>query len=226
MYVTLPNAATDARQPPTGTAITSSRMETRSVRRLAEGAHVFREGDLASHIYEVQVGILRLTRVLENGRRQVIAFALPGDIVGFPNGDLHHTDCDAIGPCEVIPHRREALENGEGNPETHRRLLLAALREISAMQDHFMMLARKSATEKVASFLMVLSERIGVQQGGLSLIELKMKRADIADFLGLTIETVSRTFTQLRNSGIISLQSAQSVVVLNADSLADASEAA
>ena len=89
-----------------------------------------------------------------------------------------------------------------------------------------MMLARKSATEKVASFLMVLLERIGVNEGGLSMIELKMKRADIADFLGLTIETVSRTFTQLRNSGIISLQSAQSVVVLDADSLAEVSEAA
>ncbi len=226
MYVTLPNAATDPRQRGTVIAILSSPLATRSVRRIAPGAHVFREGDAASHVYEVQTGILRLTRVLENGRRQVIAFALPGDIVGFPNGDLHHTDCDAIGPCEVIPHRREALENGEGNPETHRRLLKAALREISAMQDHFMMLARKSATEKVASFLMVLSERVSVQRGGLSTIELKMKRADIADFLGLTIETVSRTFTQLRNSGIISLQSAQSVVVLDADSLAEASEAA
>ena len=226
MYVTLPNAATDPRQRGTVIAILSSPLATRSVRRIAPGAHVFREGDAASHVYEVQTGILRLTRVLENGRRQVIAFALPGDIVGFPNGDLHHTDCEAIGPCEVIPHRREALENGEGNPETHRRLLKAALREISAMQDHFMMLARKSATEKVASFLMVLSERVSVRRGGLSTIELKMKRADIADFLGLTMETVSRTFTQLRNSGIISLQSAQSVVVLDADSLAEASEAA
>jgi CRP-like cAMP-binding protein len=226
MYVTLPNAATDTHRPTPVVMLRSSVPAARSVRRLAAGAHVFREGDAASYIYEVQTGTLRLTRVLENGRRQVIAFALPGDIVGFPNGDLHHTDCDAIGPCEVILHRREALENGEGNPETHRRLLAAALREISAMQDHFMMLARKSATEKVASFLMVLFERTGIREGGISMIELYMKRADIADFLGLTIETVSRTFTQLRNSGIISLHSAQTVIVLDEDRLADASEAA
>lgn len=226
MYVTLPTVATDARQPTVAVVSRSTPSGVRSVRRLAAGAHVFREGDAASHIYEVQTGILRLTRVLENGRRQVIAFALPGDIVGFPNGDLHHTDCDALGPCEVILHRREALEHGDGDPETHRRLLVAALREISAMQDHFMMLARKSATEKVASFLMVLTERIGIRQGGSSTIELKMNRADIADFLGLTIETVSRTFTHLRKSGVISLHSAQSVVVPDADRLAEVSEAA
>jgi CRP-like cAMP-binding protein len=217
MYVTLPNVATDDHQTTAAAVLKSSPVMARSVRR---------EGDEAAHIYEVQSGILRLTRVLENGRRQVIAFALPGDIVGFPNGDLHHTDCDAIGSCEVILYRRESLENGEGNPDTHRHLLQAALREISAMQDHFMMLARKSATEKVASFLMVLTERTGTRQGGTATVELEMKRADIADFLGLTIETVSRTFTQLRKSGIISLESAQSVIVLDADRLAEASEAA
>lgn len=226
MYVTLSNAATDA-YPRAATDIPrQSFSSARPVRRFATGACVFREGDDASHIYEVQSGTLRLTRVLENGRRQVIAFALPGDIVGFPNGDQHHTDCDVIGSCEVVLHRREALENGEGSPETHRRLLMAALREISAMQDHFLMLARKSALEKVASFLLVMSDRIGTRQGDKSMIELQMKRADIADFLGLTIETVSRTITQLRNSGIISLVSANSIIVLDAKGLADASEAA
>lgn len=226
MYVTLSHAANETFPQPAMVISTRSLSPTRPVRRLSTGANLFREGDDASHIYEVQSGTLRLTRVLENGRRQVIAFALPGDTVGFPNGDLHHTDCDAIGPCEVVLHKREALENGAGNPETHRRLLKAALREISAMQDHFMMLARKSALEKVASFLMVLSDRIGTGHGHTSTIELQMKRSDIADFLGLTIETVSRTITQLRNCGIISLHSAQSVIVLDADRLAEASEAA
>lgn len=226
MYVTLPNGTIAAFRQTAMTASQSPLSPTCPVRRLAAGAYIFREGDDASHVYEVQSGILRLTRVLENGRRQVIAFALPGDIVGFPNGDLHHTDCDAIGVCEVILHRRDALENGAGNSETHRHLLLAALREISAMQDHFMMLARKSATEKVASFLMVLADRIGIRHGHSSTIELQMKRADIADFLGLTIETVSRTMTQLRNSGIISMHTAQFITVQDADRLAEMSEAA
>ena len=226
MYVTLSNAPAEAFQKPAMITPTSARRAACPVRHLAPGAYVFREGDDASHIYEVKSGILRLTRVLENGRRQVITFALPGDIVGFPNGNLHHTDCDVIGSCEVVLHRREALENGEGNPEIHHRLLMAALREISGMQDHFMMLARKSALEKVASFLIVLSDRIGTRQGHTSTIDLQMNRADIADFLGLTTETVSRTITQLRSSGIISLRTAQSIVVLDADGLADASEAA
>jgi CRP-like cAMP-binding protein len=226
MYVTLQHGTIAAFRQPAATASNSPSLPASPVRRLAAGTHVFREGDPVCHIYEVQSGILRLTRVLENGRRQVIAFALPGDVVGFPNGDLHHTDCDAIGSCEVILHRREALENGTGNPQIHRRLLMAALREITAMQDHFMMLARKSAMEKVASFLMVLVDRIGIRQGHSLMIELQMKRADIADFLGLTIETVSRTITQLRSDRIISLQSAQAVIVLDVDRLSAASEAA
>ena len=129
-------------------------------RRLAIGANVYREGDEASHIYEVKTGVLRLTRVLANGRRQVIAFALPGDVIGFPNGKNHHTDCDVLESCEVTVHPRSAMDAGARDPEIHQRLLRAALREISAMQDHFMMLARKSAQEKVASFLMVLAENL------------------------------------------------------------------
>jgi CRP/FNR family transcriptional regulator/CRP/FNR family nitrogen fixation transcriptional regulator len=226
MYVTLPNGTIEAFRQPERAEPKSLLSPASPVRRVAAGSHVFREGDEASHLFEVQSGILRLTRVLENGRRQVIAFALPGDIVGFPNGDLHHTDCEAIGPCEIIQHRREALENGTGNPETHRRLLTAALREISAMQDHFMMLACKSATERVASFLMAMADRIGIRQGRSATIELQMTRADIADFLGLTIETVSRTITQLRNSGIISMHTAHSITVRDADRLAEVSEAA
>jgi CRP-like cAMP-binding protein len=103
--------------------------------------------------------------------------------------------------------------------------LKAALREISAMQDHFMMLARKSAQEKVASFLMVLADRIGTPHGDFISIDLAMTRTDIADFLGLTVETVSRTFTQLRAGGIIALDSAQTVIVLDPDALADLAEA-
>lgn len=192
----------------------------------AVGTHLFREGDYAAHVYEVKSGVLRLTRVLENGRRQVIAFGLPGDIIGFPNGDQHHTDCDVIASAEVIAHRRSALETGEGDPQTHQRLLKAALREISAMQDHFMMLARKSAMEKVASFLTVLSQRTGVPIGNYTCFSLPMSRADIADFLGLTIETVSRSFSVLRKNGTITLETPQTVLVRDMQSLLDASQTA
>ena len=194
-------------------------------RQFKSGAHLFHEGDDATNVYEVVSGVLRLTRVLENGKRQVIAFGLPGDIVGFPNGTRHHTDCDVLSSAEIVIYKRRVFEAGESDPETHQRLLRAALREISAMQDHFMMLARKSAMEKVASFLLVLSQRTGVPIGNYATFSLPMSRADIADFLGLTIETVSRTFTILRKSRTITLDTPQTVLVLDLDALIDASQA-
>lgn len=198
-------------------------VKPRYERQVETGTHLFREGDDADHVYEIKTGILRLTRVLENGKRQVIAFGLPGDIVGFPNGELHHTDCDVIATAEIVMHRRRALESGEGDPEIHQRLLRAALREISAMQDHFMMLARKSAMEKVASFLIVLSERTGTPISNYTTFPLPMSRADIADFLGLTTETVCRMFTLLRQRGAIELETPQTVLVRNKAALIDAS---
>ncbi|MGC1259206.1 MAG: helix-turn-helix domain-containing protein [Jannaschia helgolandensis] len=194
-------------------------------RQFKSGAYLYHEGDDATNVYEVVSGVLRLTRVLENGKRQVIAFGLPGDIVGFPNGTRHHTDCDVLSSAEIVIYKRRVFEAGESDPETHQRLLRAALREISAMQDHFMMLARKSAMEKVASFLLVLSQRTGAPIGNYATFSLPMSRADIADFLGLTIETVSRTFTILRKSRTIALDTPQTVLVLDLDALIDASQA-
>ncbi len=190
----------------------------------ATGSHLFREGDHADFVYEIRKGSVRLTRVLENGRRQVIAFGMPGDIVGFPNGDRHHTDCEIITTADIIAYPRRVLETGEVDPDTHQRLLGAALREITAMQDHFMMLACKSALEKVASFLLVLSRRAGTPIGNCMFFSLPMSRADIADFLGLTVETVSRTFSFLRKQGTIALETPQSVLVLDQAGLVTASQ--
>lgn len=198
--------------------------QTSRRRRYGAGTHLFREGDEAENVYEVVSGVLRLTRVLENGKRQVIAFGFPGDIVGFPNGTRHHTDCEVLWAAEIVTYRRRTFEAGDADPETHQRLFRAALREISAMQDHFMMLARKSAIEKVASFLLVLSRRLGESLGTGTTFCLPMSRADIADFLGLTIETVSRAFSLLRKAGTIALATPQTVSVLDLDALIGASE--
>lgn len=216
MYVTLDLAcdSSEAETPEITTASNFRLAQHRSF-RLASGRRLFLEGDEAENIYEVKSGLLRLTRVLENGRRQVISFALPGDFVGFPDNGTHHTDCDVIVNAKIVAHRRAALENRSVDPELHGRLLQAALREISAMQDHFMMLSCKSASEKLASFLLVMADRLGRPNGRHRSVELAMRRADIADFLGLTIETVSRTMTQLRKSGAIRLETAHRIVVLD-----------
>lgn len=193
--------------------------DQRFYQRLQAGRHLFHEGDEAENVYEVERGMLRLARVMENGRRQIVAFALPGDVVGFPEGDAHHTDCDAIADCVVLAHRRSALERCNPNPELHRRLTRAALHEICAMQDHFMMLSSKSAAEKVASFLLTLAERIGEPEADGIHVEIPMRRVDIADFLGLTTETVCRTITQFRKSGLITLQTAQKAIVRDIEGL-------
>lgn len=190
------------------------------------GKHLFLEGDAADRIYEVATGVLRLTRIMEDGRRQVIAFGYPGDTVGFPSDGRYHTDCDALAPTTLIVHRRVDLETANGDAGLHRRLLQAALREISGMQDHFMMLGRKSSVEKLASFLLVLANRVGTPLGDFDQVTLPMTRGDIADFLGLTTETVSRTFTQLRKSQIIAIDHINTVVILKPIALSSIAEGA
>jgi CRP-like cAMP-binding protein len=209
MYVTIPteNAAQSAFTP------LATTLPQTAETRLKPGAYLYYEGDDVEWLYQVTSGVLRLTRLLADGRRQVIAFGYPGDIVGFPSADIHHTDCEALTEVRLQPFRRSALENGEGDPKLHNALLQAALREISGMQDHFMMLGRKSASEKLASFLCVLVERVGTDLGDYRSVTLPMSRSDIADFLGLTTETVSRTFTQLRKSKIIAIDNIHTIIV-------------
>lgn len=190
------------------------------------GKHLFLEGDAADKIYEVATGVLRLTRIMEDGRRQVIAFGYPGDTVGFPSDGRYHTDCDALVPSTLVVHRRADLETAKGDAALHQRLLRAALREISGMQDHFMMLGRKSSVEKLASFLLVLTDRVGAPLGDFDQVNLPMTRGDIADFLGLTTETVSRTFTQLRKSQIIAIDHINTVVILKPTALRSIAEGA
>ena len=119
----------------------------------------------------------------------------------------------------MFAHKRAALEREFGDIDLHQRLLQAALREISAMQDHFLMLGRKSASERVASFLATLCDRVGAPVGQYQQFTLPMGRCDIADFLGLTTETVSRAITQLRKSKVIALHQIHTVIVLRPDAL-------
>ncbi len=215
MYVTIPTEFSAISQNNTFTSLTTKSTET----RVKAGSYLYYEGDDVDWLYQVTSGVLRLTRLLEDGRRQVIAFGYPGDVVGFPSDHVHHTDCDVLVDATLQPYRVSVLENGDTDPLLHKELLQAALREISSMQDHFMMLGRKSASEKVASFLSVLSDRVGQNLGDYKQMNLPMSRADIADFLGLTTETVSRTLTQLRKSKIIAIENVHTIIVLRPTAL-------
>lgn len=215
MYVTIPN---DTAAHKTAASYVEAAKKS-PVARLKAASYLYFEGDEVEWLYQVTSGVMRLTRLLEDGRRQVIAFGYPGDIVGFPADGLHHTDCDVLVDATLQPYRLSCLEGGCGDAKAHQQLLQAALREISAMQDHFMMLGRKSAVEKIASFLCVLTDRVGEEKGNYTQVEIPMKRADIADFLGLTTETVSRTLTQLRKQKIIAIDNIHTIIVLHPTAL-------
>ena len=219
MYVTLANTFEPASKANAILVPEQTAAGKNPLRRTKAGQTLFNEYDPARYIYEVVTGVLRMTRVTECGRRQVIAFGFPGDILGFPHQGRYHCDCDVIASGEVRVHNRRILEDPTIDPSMHRYLLNSALEEISAMQDHFMMLGRKSASEKMASFLVVLMARIGKVRSGINQITLPMCRSDIADFLGMTTETVSRTISQFRADGVIALESAQVINILDPEGL-------
>ncbi len=193
--------------------------------KLSPGQFLFHQGDGGETIYRVTEGVLRLSRVTEKGRQQVVAFGYPGDIVGFPVAGDRTTDCDALTEArvQVLPARLPVDRSGSMADAAF--LAAAALFEIGNMQEHLITLGRKSSRERVSSFLLVLMRRVGRQEETGIHIDLPMSRADIADFLGLRTETVSRAFTDLREGGVIGLPTAQKVTVLWPERLEELAEA-
>lgn len=190
------------------------------------GNHVFFEGDDADYIYEVISGVVRSSKVLIDGRRQVLSFGYPGDMVGLSHDQTYHCDCDAIADVKLRVVHKNAFKKGmEQDPELCINLLRKAAAEVNSMQEHFIMLGRKTALEKMASFLIAVMDRKYEKKDEKRCFDLPMSRADIADFLGLTIETVSRNLTKLRKLGVISLPNAHRVCVSEPTILRELAEA-
>ncbi|WP_404404602.1 helix-turn-helix domain-containing protein [Pelagibacterium halotolerans] len=171
------------------------------------------EGDDADHLYEVIEGVIRVYKVFYDGRRQIMAFAFPGDIIGLGQADIYSFDCDALTFARVRTiSKADLLRTVRERPELGAQMLEMASREITAAQSLSITLCRKSAIERVASFLCSLAERrrdIGTSQT----LSVPMTRADIADYLGLTIETVSRNITKLKSLDVISLPTPGTVLI-------------
>lgn len=179
------------------------------------GANLFRDGDRCAGLFEILSGTVRLSRLTRDGRRSVIGFGFPGDILGFGPEGHHIADCDAISDARVIRHRPEGLHGIGADPDQQRALLNGALRQIAGMQDHCMMLGRLPARDRVAAFLSQLGDRLGVPLGRYLAFDLPMSRADIADYLGLTNETVSRSLTELRNARLIAIENLHHFMLLS-----------
>ena len=184
-------------------------------RRLDPLTPLFREGDETVNFYEILEGVARAYKIFPDGRRQIVAFAFAGDIVGFGHGDSYRFDCDVITTVRVraIP-RSSLLRAMRDRPELGEKLLNVAAGEVASMQDLSILLCRKTAVERIATFLLSMAAK----QGGSAIgqrLPLPMCRADIADFLGLTIETVSRNMTKLRAMRVIDLPDRGGFVLRN-----------
>jgi CRP-like cAMP-binding protein len=172
-------------------------------------AEIFGEGEPADYIYKVISGGVRVYKILSDGRRQIGGFYLPGDIFGLQFDQENPLSAEAINDTKVLVVKRSTFNAMAGrNSSIARDLFETTGREMRRMQKRILLLV-KSAQERVASFLLEMAERL--PSGGA--IDLPMSRQDIADYLGLTIETVSRTLTSLETSAVIALPSSRRVVL-------------
>lgn len=178
------------------------------------GSEIYAQGGEANCLYQVKFGCVRIHRLLADGRRQISAFHLPDEIFGFEEDAKHHFFAEAISATATTVFRFATAM------DFSRELLPLALHGLMRAQKHLLVLGRQNAAERVAAFLVDMAER----QGGFDRFELPMSRADIADYLGLSIETVSRTFTKLKEQGIIRLPTLRSVEIEKWNVLAEMSE--
>jgi CRP/FNR family nitrogen fixation transcriptional regulator len=171
----------------------------------AKDEEIFAQDEDADLAHLVVSGAVRTTRLLSDGRRQVGAFYYPGDLVGLETGPTHRFSAEAIGPTTVLVVRRSALKAFAGDDQVDRAIWEATRRELERAQDHLLVLGRKTACEKVASFLMSLAHHQNPGEGPevYNRVSLPMSRQDMADYLGLTIETVSRMLTQLQGASVV-----------------------
>jgi CRP/FNR family transcriptional regulator, nitrogen fixation regulation protein len=179
--------------------------------RFGRNAEIYGDNEPAEYVYKVQSGTVRTYKVLNDGRRQIGAFYLPGEMFGLEIGDDHTLSAEAITDCKILMVKRSALVSlAQRDNEVARQLWAMTAAELQRAQDHLMLLI-KSAHERVAGFLLEMAKR----SAAAAEVELTMSRQDIAEYLGLTIETVSRTLTSLEKVAAIAVPSSRHIVLRN-----------
>jgi len=166
------------------------------------GREIFAEGGDTETFYKVISGVVRTYRLLSDGRRQIEAFHTSGDVFGFEMGEERSLSAEAVNDCTMICYRRRNIEClAQKDHGVSQHLFRIAMQNLAEAQSHSLLLSRRGAVERVAAFLLAWSRQFGKAR----LIPLAMTRQDIADYLGLTIETVSRSLSQLERDGVIAL---------------------
>lgn len=181
---------------------------------------VFREGDPAARAYSIVQGVVKLSRLLSDGRQQVVGFRFAGDVLGYAAGKAYPFDAETLTPghfCRIERPRLDALMRLY--PQMERRMLDLCMSELSDTQDQLVTVGRRSAEARVASFLLGLAEAYR-QRGPLPAdLPMPMTRSDIGDFLGLTLETVSRSFAAFKRQRVITESGHQTVRILDTQTL-------
>ena len=195
------------------------------VRTVDAKEHVFAEGDVRTHLFRVERGAICLYKVMPDGRRQVLGFAYPGDLIGFGSLPEYQFNAQATKPAQLrLLSWSTVQHSARHDAALGLRLYEAISNELAAAHDLLLTTGQRSAAERVAAFLLAMSRRAKRRGQDASVIDLPMTRADIGDFLGLTIETVSRTFTKLRHRGIIDLAQSARVLLVDTEALEQLAE--
>lgn len=173
---------------------------------LVPGDPLFDEQEPAAHLFNVTAGTMKVYKLLPDGRRQITGFLFAGDFLGIAKAETYAYSAEAVTHAALCRFPRKKLEDLLARfPKLESRLLGLASHELAAAQEQMLLLGRKSAKEKIVSFLLSLAERAARRGQSGNPVAVPMSRTDIGDYLGLTTETVSRTFTQLKTRGLISL---------------------
>jgi CRP/FNR family transcriptional regulator len=185
-----------------------------SERRIAAGRSLFDEGEPGSGVFTLTAGMLKLFKTTRDGRRQITGFLSPGDFLGLAFDRSYVYSAEAVVDSTVCRFQRNGfVALLERFPQLEHDLLGRASTEIAAAQEQLLLLGRKSARERIASFLVGQCRRLGLGQG--DTVPLPMTRGDIADFIGTRVETVSRSLGSLSRAGVVSMPSAHEVVIAN-----------
>ena len=179
---------------------------------------IYGEGEPSEYVYQVIRGSVRTYKLLNDGRRQIGAFHLPGDVFGLDPGSSHRLTAEAIADTTVRLVKRRSLEAAAGSDvRVAHNLWTMTAGDLRHAEDHMLLLGRKTAMERVATFLLEMDRRLAKA----GMMALPMCRRDIGDYLGLTLETVSRALSQLSEQGILVFSSARQIVLRNRPRLVD-----
>lgn len=185
----------------------------------SDGQVIFSEGKTNDYIGSIMQGIVKVYKLLDDGRQQIISLGFPGDMMGNIIDDNYNYFAEAVGDVKVCFYQVSRINNfAESNPQIYHSILSKTTEQLNHAREWLLLLGRKTAIEKIASFLLLLSEH----HKGKKLEEafkVPLKRQEIADFLGLTIETVSRNFSSLKSQQLIRERAGHMLMIVNHDAL-------